>query len=92
MASFILNLELRPAEFILGILVLQFRHRLAEVYVNTSIIDQDVVHLEIGVFAVLRLLELNEGVLQRFTRLVILDDLTADDVTEAREDHLQVLR
>ena len=55
MASFILNLELRPAEFILGIFVLQFGHRLAEVHVNTSIIDQDVVHLEIGVFAVLRL-------------------------------------
>ena len=55
---------------------------LAEVDVYASIVDEDVVHLEVGVFAVAGLLELHKGVLERIPRLPVLYHLAALDRTE----------
>ena len=91
LATQVLDAELSGLwQFVLATL-LQLRHRLTEVDVNAAVVDEDVVHLEEGVLALLRLLELDEGILQRLARLLVLDNLTADDRSEPREDDFQSL-
>ena len=69
----------------------QLRHRLTEVDVNPPIINQNVVHLEVGLLAVLRPLKLDEAVLKTLPGPLVGDNLAADDTAETAEDHLEVL-
>ena len=66
-------------------------HRLAEVDVDAAVVDEHVVHLEVGVLTVLLALELDERVAQRVTRLLVAYHLAAVDLAEAREDQLEVV-
>lgn len=68
------------------------RNRLAKVYVYTSIVHQHVVHLEEGLVAVLWLVELDEGVLQRRARPPVPNHLATVDLAETSEDDSQVLK
>ena len=70
--------------------VLKLGHGLTEVNVDATVINQNIVHLEVSVLTVLCFLKLNEGVLQGLLGLVVLDHLAAADGPKAREDHLQV--
>ena len=42
---------------------------------DAVIIDQNALHLEVGLFAVLLVLKLDEGILQAIARLLVADDL-----------------
>ena len=53
---------------------------------DASIIDQNIVHLEIRLFGVLFVLELDEGVTQRVTGLLVTNDFTAENLAEATEN------
>ena len=46
-------------------LPLNSRHGLAEIDVNPAVVDQHIVHLEVGILARLGIVEFDEGVLQR---------------------------
>uniref|UniRef100_A0A2M3ZQD8 Putative secreted peptide n=1 Tax=Anopheles braziliensis TaxID=58242 RepID=A0A2M3ZQD8_9DIPT len=70
---------------------LDLRNGLRKVDVYAPIVDQHVVHLEVGRFAGLFILELDERVLQRIARHLIADHLTADDLAEAAEYDLQII-
>jgi hypothetical protein len=48
---------------------------LREIDMDSSIINENVVHLEISLFTLLRRLKLHESVAQRITSLLITDDL-----------------
>lgn len=53
---------------------------------DASIIDENIVHLEIRLFSILFVLELDEGVTQRITGLLVPDDFTAENLAESAED------
>lgn len=57
---------------------------------NTPVVNEHVIHFEIGRFAVLLILELNEGVAQRVARLAVSNYLATSDGPESREDKLEV--
>ena len=59
------------------------RDGLAEVDVDAPVVDEYVVHLEVGVLARLGVVELDEGVLQRVARVAVADDLAAAMRTRA---------
>jgi len=69
----------------------ELRDRLGEVDVNAPVVDEDIVHLDVGPFGRLALLELDEGVLQAVARLLVADHLAAPDLAKAGEDQLEVL-
>lgn len=58
---------------------------------NTTIVDQHIIHFEVSTLARLRVLEFDECILQRITRHPIPDDLTANDPAKATEYYLQIL-
>ena len=53
--------------------------RLREVDVDAAVVDQHVVHLEVGVLARLGVVELDEAVLKRVARFLVPDYFTAED-------------
>lgn len=59
---------------------------------DATVINEHVVHFEIGLFALLWLLEFNEGILQALFGLPIANDFTAYYVTEARENDFEIFR
>lgn len=61
---------------------MKFRNGLRKVDVNTTIVDENIVHLEVGSFSFFSFFELDERVLQRVTRLGVTDDLTTEDRAE----------
>ena len=65
---------------------------LREVDVDAAVVDEDVVHLEVGVLARLLVLELDEGVLQRVARLVVTDHLAAHHLKQCKEMFLNASR
>ena len=50
----------------------EFRNGLTEIDVDSAVVDDDAVHLEIGAFAGGRVVELDERVLQRATRPLLI--------------------
>ena len=64
LSCLVLNAQLRALVLVfLAVVVLQLRHRLTEIDVNAPVVDEYVVHLEVGALTVLRLLKLDERVL-----------------------------
>lgn len=57
---------------------------------DAAVIDEDVVHFEVSALGILALLELDERILQRITRLLVADDFAAEDLAKAGEDELEV--
>lgn len=55
------------------------------------VVDENTVHLEIRLFSRFPLVKLNESILQRITRLLVLDDFTAEDLAESTENEFEVL-
>lgn len=51
-------------------------YTLREIYVNAMIVNQNALHLEIRLFAILLVLEFDECVLQTVTSPFVSDDLT----------------
>lgn len=68
----------------------QLRDRLREIHLDPSIIDCDIVHLQVSLFAGLGALELDEAVLQGLACLPISDHFDALYRSEAGEDELEV--
>jgi hypothetical protein len=66
-------------------------HALAEVNVDSPVINQDRIHLGVGFFAALLVFKLNKGVLQAVSCLLVPDHLAAQDVAKAAKDEFQVL-
>jgi len=54
--------------------------------VDSTVVDEDAIHLEVGAFGVLLFKEFDKGVLEGVTSFGVRDDLTTEDGTEARED------
>jgi hypothetical protein len=65
--------------------------RLGEIHMNPPVVYQHVVHLEVGLLTLLRLVELDEGVLKRSFRPTIAYHFAANDLAKSRENHLEVL-
>lgn len=57
---------------------------------NAVVVDQDVLHLEVGLLAVLLVFKLDKGVLQAVAGLLVADDFAGEDLAEAREDDFEV--
>lgn len=62
-----------------------------EVDVDTVIVDQHTLHLEICTLAILFAGKLDESILQTITSLFIADDFTRQNFAEAAEDEFEVL-
>lgn len=58
---------------------------------DSTIVDECVFHLEVGLFAGCSSLELNKGILQRLPGLPISYNVTFLDGSELREDDFKVL-
>lgn len=58
---------------------------------DSSVIDQNVVHLEVSVFARFLLLELDERVLQRVAARLVPDDFASLDFPESTENNLKIV-
>jgi hypothetical protein len=54
------------------------------------VVDQNTIHLEIGLLAILLVGVFNEGVLQAITCTLVSNDLTAKDLAKSRKDELQI--
>ena len=59
---------------------------------DAAVINEAVVHLEVGLLARALAVKAQEGVVERVAGLVVPDDVAGGDRAEAREDDLQVLR
>ena len=70
---------------------LNFRHRLREVNVDSTVVDQNIIHFEICVFARFLLIEFNECILQGVTGSFVTNHLTVFDFSKAAEDDLQIV-
>lgn len=57
--------------------IAQATDTLAEVDVNSAVVDQNRVHLGVGILAALLVLEFNEGILQAVSRFLVPDHLAA---------------
>ena len=66
-------------------------YALREVNVNTMIVDQDALHLEVGLLTVLSMLKLDKGVLKAIARSLLSNHLAREDLAETAEDELEVL-
>ncbi|KAI3485967.1 hypothetical protein L1887_50621 [Cichorium endivia] len=64
---------------------------LGKVDPDAAVVDEHVLHLEVGAFGVVLLVELDKGVLERVASLFVLDHLARHNPAEAREDELQIL-
>ena len=58
---------------------------------DAPIVDEDIVHLDVGGLAVLLVLKLDKRKLQRVARLAVANHLRAANGAEARKNDLQVL-
>lgn len=58
---------------------------------DSSVVDQDVVHLEVRPLRVFPLLELDERILQAIPTLGITNDLAAHNLPKPRKDEFQIL-
>ena len=58
---------------------------------DSSVVDEDVVHLEVRPLTRLRTVELYKGVLETVSGLLVSDDFTALNLPEPGEDDLQIL-
>lgn len=57
---------------------------------DTMIVYEDTLHLEICLFASFLVFELNEGVLKAVAGAFVPNDLAGDDLPEAAEDQVQI--
>ncbi len=73
------------------LLVPQLAHTLAEVDMDSPVINETVVHFEVGLFTGSDCHELDEAIAERASRLPVPDDLATLDLSEATEYGLQVL-
>lgn len=55
------------------------------------IVNQDALHLEVGLFAVLLVFKLDKRILQTVTRALVSNHLARQDRSKATEDQLKVL-
>lgn len=53
---------------------------------DTVVINQDTLHLEIGLFTIFLLIKFDEGILQTVTGTLVPNNLARQDCTEAAED------
>ena len=58
---------------------------------NAVVVDQDVLHLEIRLLAILLVLEFDESILQRVASLLVSDHLARQDLSKTAEDQVEVL-
>jgi len=58
---------------------------------NPVIVNQHALHLEVGLFAVLLVLELDKGILQAVTRTLVSNNFAGQDGAEATENQIEVL-
>lgn len=58
---------------------------------NTPVVNQHIVHLEVRVLATLLVLKLNKSVLQRISGNLIPDDLAPNNLSEPAKDDLQIV-
>jgi len=56
---------------------LELRDGLRKVDMNSTVVDEDIVHLEVGILTALLIFELNECVLKGVSRFLIPNDFTA---------------
>jgi len=68
----------------------QAAHALAEIDVDAAVVNKHRVHLGVCLLATLLVLELDEGVLQTVARLLVADNLAAENLAEATEDQFQI--
>ena len=66
-------------------------HTLGEVNVNTMVVDEDPLHFEICLLAVLLILEFDECILKTVSCTLVSDDFTRKDFAEAAENQIQIL-
>jgi len=58
--------------------------------VNSVVVNQNTLHLKVGLFASFLIVKLNKCVLQTITSPLVSDDLTREDLAKAAEDQIQV--
>jgi hypothetical protein len=68
-----------------------FGHGLTEIDMYPAIIDEDIVHLEVGLFTVVDIFEFDESILKRLLGFMITYYFTTFDCPESGEDDLKVL-
>ncbi len=56
----------------------------------SPVVNEHVVHLDVRGFTGRALLECNKGVAERFLRYLVPDDVTGENLSKARKDHLEV--
>jgi len=64
---------------------------LRKVHVDTVVINQDPLHLEVGLFAVLLFVELDKSILKTVTSTLVPDHLARKDLAEATEDEMEIV-
>lgn len=70
---------------------MQTTDTLGEVHPNPPIIHQHILHLEVRALGVVLLVKLDERILQRIARLLILDHFARENLAKARKDELQIV-
>lgn len=55
------------------------------------IVDQDALHLEVGLLTGFLIFKLNEGILKTVTGAFVTNDFTGENFAEAAEDQIQVI-
>lgn len=58
---------------------------------DSMIVDQDALHLEVGLLTGFLVFELNEGILKTIAGAFVANDFTGEDFAEAAEDQIQVV-
>ena len=61
-------------------------------HLDAAVINENIVHLEVGLLAGLVVVKAQESVAQAVPRLPVLDDVTGCDCAKPREDDLQILQ
>jgi len=80
----------RPSLRVIRPNVIEACHGLREVNPDTSIVYQNILHLEVCLFSLLPFIELDKCILERFTSTFLPNDLATHDGPKAREYELQI--
>ena len=57
---------------------------------NSLVVDEDVLHFEVGLLTSGLLFVFDEGVLERVVGALVADNFAGEDLTEAGEDHFEI--
>ena len=85
-------IRFRGFELSLFLIIFPFRFRdtLTEIDMDSSIVDKNVIHRQIGLLGILFVFVLDKGIAERVARLLVPHDFATEDFAESTEDGLQI--